>query len=75
MYCTGITIGIILSCKDSELVAGGAQGSGWEGMHVTGRFQKVGMFEQKMQEWDVDSELWRESFYTLMSCTKFLKEF
>ena len=46
-YCTGIAISIILSCKDSELVAGGAYGGGWEGMHVNGRFQKVGMFWMK----------------------------
>ena len=48
MYCTGITIGIILSWKDSELIVGvaGAYGGAWEGMHldVDGRFQKVGMF-------------------------------
>ena len=42
---------------------------------VSGKFRKVGMFERKMKEWDVDSGLWREGLYTLVSCMKFLKEF
>ena len=27
---------------------------------VSGKFQKVRMFERKMKEWDADSGLWRE---------------